>query len=201
MDKPVPIDQKNCSVTLDKLDNIEDISPSDTLKLFYKNSYPKIKDKYFSFPAQTKRVMVELFSKKQEKNKFDKREDTIYKLFWAEVAKWIFDFIIWENIHDVKRIYLFLNVMYLEMTTTAYLNSRLDFHNCAKAFEDVWQVEKSRIIKKSLNLCDQRFKEGLITIGLSPDWKYLIFENSYGTTLQSKEDFLNSSNDKIDNKK
>lgn len=183
MNKPKKVEKSSLN-----LEKIEDISANDVLNHFNKNIFPKIKDKYFSFPAKTKRAISELFSKKQEKDRFNKYENSIYKIFWAEIAKRIFELVVGDNINDIKRINLFLEVMYLEMATTAYANSRLDFNNCAKIFENEWKVEKSKIIQESLKLCDKKFWKGVTTIKFTKD--NLIFENGYWTTIQSKEDFF-----------
>ena len=74
------------------------------------------------------------------------------------------------------------------MTITSYANSRLDFNNCAKLFENGGNVAKSRIIQESLKLCDKKFFKGLTTIRFTED--NLIFENGFWTTIQSKEDFF-----------
>jgi len=104
------------------------------------------------------------------------------------VTKGIFDFIIGDDTKDIRKLNLFLEVMYLEMTTTAYANSWLDFNNCAKEFGINGEIEKMEIIVQSLKRCDQQFRKGVTVIHFTKD--NLIFENGYGTTIQSRKDFL-----------
>ena len=169
------------------LETIENISARDALIHFNTHIFPKIRAKYFSFPVKTKREIKWLFTKKSKEEQ-RQEELQLYSLFWAEIAKWIFDFVIGDHITDLKRINLFLNVMYLEMETTAYCNAWLDFNNCAKIFENEWSQNKSRIIQESLKLCDKKFWKWVTTITFTED--FLLFENWYWTTIQSKKDFI-----------
>lgn len=165
---------------------IENISAYDVLSYFNANIFPTIKDRYFWFSAQTKRSLVSIFSKKQSKNNIRTQEQNINELFWIEIAKSIFELVVGDNINDFERINLFLQVMYLEMTTTAYLNAWCDFNNCAKLYEKEWKVEKSKIIQESLKLCDKKFWKGIATIRFTED--HIIFESGYWTTIQHKDD-------------
>lgn len=190
--------------TVTALDVLEDISPYDVLNHFNKHIFPKIKEKYFPTPIKVvtttvKRNFLDVFRKKNissfdgdikpvtKKNDMD--EKNLYELYWAEIAKWIFELVVGKYTNDIKRINLFLEVMYTEMTTTAYANSWLDFNNCAKMFETEWVKDKSRIIQESLKLCDKRFRKWFTTIQFTDD--HLIFKNGYGTTIQTKGDFFN----------
>jgi hypothetical protein len=78
--------------------------------------------------------------------------------------------------------------MWLEMTTTAFLNSWSDFNTCAEMFEAEWAKDKSRIIQECLKLCTKKFRKWMTKI--TPTEDLLIFENEYGTTIQTKEDFF-----------
>lgn len=62
-------------------EKIEDISAEDLLNHFNTTIFPKIKAKYFSFPAKTKRAISQVFSQKQEKDRVDQYENNIYKMF------------------------------------------------------------------------------------------------------------------------
>jgi len=76
MNKPTKIENYSS-----KLENIENMSASDILDYFNKNIFPKIKNKYFSFPVRTKRAISELFSKQKEMNLFYRHEGSINKRF------------------------------------------------------------------------------------------------------------------------
>ncbi|MCX6824526.1 MAG: hypothetical protein NT085_05395 [candidate division SR1 bacterium] len=179
------------------LENMDNIFAHDALAHFNKNIFPGIKERFFGVPKkveETKKTIRNLFGKKSksiakaEEKMTNEDEINMYQLFGAEIAKGIFEFVVGNNTNDLKRINLFLEVMYLEMTNSAYMNSRLDFNNCAKMYEGNNEKDKAGIIHKSLKLCDQKFYKGLTTITFTKD--NLIFENGYGTTIQSKEDFF-----------
>ncbi len=178
------------------LEKIEGVSARDVHAHFINTMYPKIKERFFWVPAvvtTTKKTIWNIFSKKTLPAKIEEPmtfQENVDKnlLFWAEVAKWIFEFIIWDHVNNIQRINLFLGVMYLEMMATAYVNAWLDFDRCAKMFESEWRKDKSRIIEESLKLCDVKFRKWVTTIEFGKD--HLIFRNWYWTTLQSKKDFF-----------
>lgn len=152
------------------------MSASDILDYFNKNIFPKIKNKYFSFPVRTKRAISELFSKQKEMNLFYRHEGSINKRFWAEVARWIFELVVGNNTHDIKRVNLFLEVMYLKMTTNTKTTQKIkeycvhsywDFAYCAKLYNNEWEIKKSNIIQEALRLCDQKFWKWVTSIGFN----------------------------------
>lgn len=63
-----------------------------------------------------------------------------YEQLWIQVAMWITDFVLEDAENNIERIKLFLDILYLEMTSNAYLNSQSDFNNAYKLYQKNWHI-------------------------------------------------------------
>jgi hypothetical protein len=124
----------------------------DVLMHFNKTIYPSIKKKFHPEEANVRRTLIQLFSFKTLP-----LSSRSYETLGMETAKGITEFVLEDELTDLDRIQLYLEVMRVEMTSNAYANSRLDFKRAAEWYEENGQPDKARIITECLKLCDQKF--------------------------------------------
>lgn len=162
-------------------------TPREIIQYFNKNIYPDIEKQHFTTTFKIKKFLIDIlwgYDKKREKEKID-----TYEQLHRSTAHGIVEFVLWNDIDNIKKIQTLLECIRIEMER-AYWNIYLHYSACADDYIANWQIEKWNIIKKCLDILSQRFRDSVATLTFTES--SVIIETRRMKKEYTKEEFFQS---------